>query len=208
VSHKPERSGLQAVSGEAHLFERHLHGQRVFQGNFLRVQRDTVALPDGGQATREYIEHPGAVAVVPLLDDGRLVMVRQYRYPVAQVLLEFPAGKIDPRESVWACGMRELREETGYTALQWARGGLIHNAAAYADEIIEIWFARGLRRGTQALDAGEFVEVVHHSVDELQALSVQGQLSDVKTNVGLMWLCQWQQGVRTLDWQAAPAMPT
>ncbi len=93
--------------------------------------------------------HPGAVMVVPLLDDGRLVMERQYRYPMARVLLEFPAGKIDPGESPFACALRELAEETGYRAREWARAGVLHNAVAYSTEGIEIWFARGLSAGAR-----------------------------------------------------------
>jgi ADP-ribose pyrophosphatase len=202
---KPVIGQTPAPAGEEHLFERRLRGGEVYAGDFLKVQRDWVGLPDGGEASREYIQHPGAVAVVPLLDDGRLVMVRQYRYPVQRVLLEFPAGKIDPQESVWSCAMRELREETGYEAAEWARGGIIHNAAAYADEIIEIWFARGLRGGAQSLDAGEFVDVVLHSEASLLATSLAGELSDVKTNIAFMWLQQWRQGLRDLPWAAAQA---
>ena len=175
----------------------------MLQGGFLTVRRDTVGLPDGTSATREYVVHPGAVAVVPVLDDGRVVMVRQFRYPLGQVLLEFPAGKIDPGEPVWDCARRELREETGYTAHEWARACRIHNAAAYSTEGIEIWFARGLTPGPQALDAGEFLEVVAMSLEELDRLAQAGQLTDVKTLVGLQWLRQWHRGEWSLSWVAA-----
>ena len=178
----------------------------LLQGGFLTVRRDTVGLPDGTSATREFVVHPGAVAVVPLLDDGRVVMVRQFRYPLGQVLLEFPAGKIDPGEPVWDCARRELREETGYTARQWARACRIHNAAAYSTEGIEIWFARGLSAGVQALDAGEFLEVVTRSEDELDRLARAGELTDVKTLVGLQWLRQWRRGEWALSW-TSPGSP-
>jgi ADP-ribose pyrophosphatase len=178
----------------------------LLQGGFLTVRRDTVGLPDGTSATREFVVHPGAVAVVPLLDDGRVVMVRQFRYPLGQVLLEFPAGKIDPGEPVWDCARRELREETGYTARQWARACRIHNAAAYSTEGIEIWFARGLSAGVQALDAGEFLEVVTRSEDELDRLARAGDLTDVKTLVGLQWLRQWRRGEWALSW-TSPGSP-
>ena len=121
---------------DPHLTERRLGGTTLVSGGFLELRRDDVLLPDGNHATREFIQHGGAVAVVPLLDDGRLVLVRQYRYPVAKVLLEWPAGKRDPGESTLACAMRELQEETGYTACEWAYGGEIHNAAAYSSESI------------------------------------------------------------------------
>ena len=138
------------------------------KGNFLEVRRDDVRLPDGSQATREYVVHPGAVAIVPLLDDGRLVLERQFRYPVGKVLLEFPAGKIDPGEDTLACARRELLEETGYHAREWARAGVVHNATAYSTEGIEIWFARGLSAGIQRLDVGEFLELCLLSEAELE----------------------------------------
>jgi ADP-ribose pyrophosphatase len=186
---------------DAGLTEHLLHGQTLLEGGFLTVRRDTVALPDGSSATREYVVHPGAVAVVPVLDDGRVVMVRQFRYPLGQVLLEFPAGKIDPGEPPSVCARRELREETGYTARQWARACHIHNAAAYSTEAIEIWFATGLEPGPQALDTGEFLEVVAVTEQELDSLAQAGQLTDVKTLIGLQWLRQWRRGEWSLSWQ-------
>lgn len=185
------------------LVETLVEPRTLLEGGFLTVRKDTVRLPDGGTATREYIVHPGAVAVVPLLDDGRAVMVRQYRYPLQRLLLEFPAGKIDPDESVLACAMRELQEETGYRAREWARGGLFHNAAAYSTEGIEIWFARGLVPGPQRLDEGEFLEVVPMGDGELEALARAGELTDAKTLIGLQWWLAWQQGRWALDWQPA-----
>lgn len=186
-----------------HLVEVGLDSQVLLQGGFLELRRDTVRLPDGGQATRDYIVHPGAVAVVPLHEDGRIVMVRQYRYPLRQVLLEFPAGKIDPGESVHDCAVRELREETGYAARDWARAGMFHNAAAYCTERIEIWFARGLQRGAQSLDDGEFVEVVEMDEPALALLAQRGELTDAKTLIGLQWLRAWREGRWPLAWQRA-----
>jgi ADP-ribose pyrophosphatase len=153
---------------DPHLREQGLGGVVLSRGNFLEVRRDDVLLPDGSQATREYVVHPGAVAIVPLLDDGRLVLERQFRYPVGKVLLEIPAGKIDPGEDTLACAQRELLEETGYYAREWARAGVVHNAAAYSTEGIEIWFARGLSAGTQRLDVGEFLELCLLSEAELE----------------------------------------
>jgi len=189
---------------DAHLFERRTSGQTLLKGNFLELRRDEVGLPDGSAATREYVVHPGAVAVVPLLDDGRLVLERQYRYPVGRVLLEFPAGKIDAGEPAFDCAVRELREETGYSAREWARAGVIHNAAAYSTEGIEIWFARGLTPGAQRLDAGEFLELVSMTEAELDALASTGELTDVKTLIGLMWLQKWRAGAWPLSWHPAP----
>jgi ADP-ribose pyrophosphatase len=176
----------------------------VFLGRLLDVRRDTVRLPDGTEATREYIKHDGAVMVVPILPDGRLVMERQWRYPIGRVMLEFPAGKIEPGEPPLACAKRELLEETGYSATEWARIGVIHNAIAYSSEGIEVWFARGLSLGRAQLDEGEFVEVTTVSIDELDVLAARGELTDTKTLFGLQWLQNARAGRWTIAWQTAP----
>lgn len=187
-----------------HLIERRLGGRTLLDGGFLELCRDDVSLPDGSLATREFIRHGGAVAVVPMLDDGRLVLVRQYRYPLSKVLLEFPAGKRDAEESTLACAKRELREETGYTAREWAYGGELHNAAAYSTESIWIWFARGLVGGPRQLDEGEFVETVLMTPQQLLALDGNDDLPDAKTLIGLHWLGQRLAGARPWNWMAAP----
>ncbi|MFG6461242.1 NUDIX domain-containing protein [Roseateles sp. DXS20W] len=201
----PASSGDTCAVAEAddHLVERLIEGEQVFQGHFLDVRRDRVTLPDGRTAHREYIRHPGAVMVVPLLDDGRLLMERQYRYPMGRVMLEFPAGKLDAGEAPLVCGQRELLEETGYRAAEWAYAGVLHNAIAYSDEGIHIYFARGLTRGEQQLDDGEFLELVTHTVDEVDRMAARGELTDAKTLIGLLWLQRWQQGAWALDWQPA-----
>ena len=190
-------------ANDAHLVEHRTAGATLLSGSFLQVHRDNVVLPDGSAATREYIQHPGAVAVIPLLDDGRVVLVRQYRYPVAKVLLEFPAGKLEAGEATLACARRELAEETGYTATEWAYAGEIHNAAAYSSESIWLWFARGLVPGAQNLDHGEFVEVARLTESELDALAMRGELPDVKTRIGLHWLQRWRVGAWPLHWAGA-----
>ena len=195
--------GAPVDAADAHLAERPVSSEQVFKGRLLDVRRDVVALPDGSHATREYFVHPGAVCVVPLTDQGQLVLVRQYRYPLGRVMLEFPAGKLDAGESVQACAQRELLEETGYTATQWARAGITHNACAYATEAIEIWFARGLQAGTAQPDEGEFVETLCLDPAELDASVQRGELTDAKTQVGLLWLQRWQAGAWPLAWVAA-----
>ena len=190
-------------AAQNHLIERRLGGRTLLDGGFLEVCRDDVSLPDGSLATREFIRHGGAVAVVPMLDDGRLVLVRQYRYPLSKVLLEFPAGKRDAAEATLACAMRELREETGYTAREWAYGGELHNAAAYSTESIWIWFARGLVGGAKQLDEGEFVETVLMTPQQLLALDGNDDLPDAKTLIGLHWLGQRMAGLRPWNWMAA-----
>ena len=187
---------------DVHLRELCIAPSLVYEGRFLKVHCDLVRLPDGGESTREYIRHPGAVMIVPLLDDGRMVLERQYRYPMGRVMLEFPAGKLDAGESPLACAQRELLEETGYVASQWAHAGILHNAIAYSDEGIEIFFARGLVAGQRALDSGEFLDLVSHSAAELDAFAVTGMLTDAKTLIGLLWLSRWQRGEWALAWQS------
>jgi ADP-ribose pyrophosphatase len=194
------------MTQDGHLVERTVASEELLQGRFLRVQRDTVALPDGRHATREYVRHPGAVMVVPLLADGRLVMERQWRHPLQRVLLEFPAGKIDAGEAPLVCGQRELLEETGYAAREWAHAGWMHNACAYSDEGIDVWFARGLIAGAARLDEGEFVETVLVAEAELDALAGRGELTDAKTLVGLLWLQRWRAGAWPLQWQQAASI--
>ena len=187
-----------------HLVERRIGGRTLVEGGFIELRRDDVALPDGSQATREYIAHPGAVAVIPLLDDGRMVLVRQYRYPIAKTIVEFPAGKLDAGESTLECARRELLEETGYRAAEWAFACEIHNAAAYSTESIWLYFARGLTAGKQKLDQGEFLDVVEFSEAELDALAAGDGLPDVKTRIGLQWLQRWRAGAWKLHWQPDP----
>lgn len=192
--------------GDRHLVEHTIRSERVLEGSFLEVRRDLARLPDGSERTREYVRHPGAVAVVALYDDGRVLMERQYRYPLGQVLLELPAGKIDPGESPQRCAVRELAEETGHTAREWAFAGRTHNAAGYSDEVIELWFARGLAAGRQRLDDGEFIEVVAMSPDELDDAARDGRLTDAKSLVGLLWLQRWLCGAWPLSWRDAASM--
>jgi ADP-ribose pyrophosphatase len=187
----------------AHLVETTLGSQEVLKGHFLHVMRDSVRLPDGSQATREYVIHSGAVMVVALLGDGRLVLERQYRYPMQAVMLEFPAGKLDPGESSLACAQRELREETGYSAREWAKAGVLHPVISYSTEFIDIWFARGLTLGQRKLDAGEFLDVFTATPAELLAWCANGQVTDAKTLIGMLWLQNVLSGAWTLDWQPA-----
>ena len=188
-----------------HLHEEPLDSQQIFRGRFIDVRRDTVRLPDGSEGWREYIVHPGAVMVIALLDDGRIVVERQFRYPLHRAFLEFPAGKIDPGEPTLACAIRELREETGYSAREWARAGILHNAIGYSNEGIEIWFARGLRLGERRLDDGEFLDVMQLTLEELEDFARRGDLTDAKTLTGMLWITHWRAGRWDLPWQAVPS---
>ena len=190
---------------DAHLRETRHSTQELFKGKFLHAFRDQVVLPDGQIASREYVVHPGAVMVIPMdIDpDGqvRLVLERQFRYPVGQVMVEFPAGKLDAGETVLACAQRELHEETGYRATEWSRAGVMHPVIAYSTEFIEVWFARGLIAGERALDAGEFLDVFSATPQELLQWCCDGTVTDAKTLAGALWLQNVLSGAWTLDWQ-------
>jgi ADP-ribose pyrophosphatase len=170
---------------DSHLVETGIGSEVVFSGKLLEVRRADVRLPDGGQATREFVVHPGAVLVVPVLPDGRLVMERQYRYPLRRVMLEFPAGKIDAGEKPLESAQRELVEEVGYTAATWKPLGRIHPEIGYSTEFIDLFEATGLNHVGARLDAGEFLDVVTLTEDELLATFDCGGLTDGKSVAAL-----------------------
>lgn len=185
---------------ESHLHEELVSSVAAYDGRFLKIRNDTVRLPNGNTSTREYVVHPGAVVVIPLLDDGRVLLERQFRYPIGRVMTEFPAGKLDPGEDPLACGKRELLEETGYTAAQWAHAGALHLAIAYSTEIIHIFFARGLRRARQ-LDQDEFLDVISAQPSELYEACARGEVTDAKTLTCTLWLQNVLSGAWRLDWR-------
>ena len=186
---------------DQHLIETCLNSELLHEGGFLKLRRDTVRLPDGSQSTREYVMHPGAVVVVGLLGDGRVLMERQFRYPVGRVMTEFPAGKLDAGEEPLACARRELLEETGFSAREWAYAGPVHLAIGYSDEIIHMFFARGLEAGERRLDADEFLDVIAMSVPELLAGIRDGLVTDAKTLSCSLWLQNVVSGVWPLEWK-------
>lgn len=176
------------------LTETFVSGEEVFSGSLLRVRRDVVRLPDGSEGVREYIRHPGAVLVLPLFDDGRVLLERQFRYPHARTFIELPAGKIDPGEAHLETAKRELLEETGYVASQWTRLGLIHTSIAYTDEAIELFLARGLEKREAKLEAGEFLELLTLPLTEAVAMVRDGRITDAKTVAGLLWVVAFLNG--------------
>jgi len=193
------------LGSDAHLAELTLDSSTVLQGHFLHVKRDHVRLPGGGEAVREYVIHPGAVMVIGLLDDGQVLLERQYRYPMRRAMIEFPAGKLDAGEESLACAQRELREETGYSAREWARAGVLHPVISYATEFIDIWFARGLSAGERQLDEGEFLDVFTATPARLLDWCRDGSVSDAKTLTGALWLQNVLRGDWPLDWQPTQA---
>jgi ADP-ribose pyrophosphatase len=170
------------------LTETQLDSRVVYDGNFIQVRKDKVLLPDGSTSTREYITHPGAVAILALLDNGNLVMERQFRYPLRRELVELPAGKIDHGEDILVCAQRELLEETGYMAREWTHLTTAWPCIGYADERMEYFLARGLSYQGSKLDAGEFLEVFELPPAEAMEWIRQGKINDSKSIVGLFWL--------------------
>jgi ADP-ribose pyrophosphatase len=169
------------------LTERFVSGALVYDGGLLKVRRDEVRLPDGTLSYREYIRHPGAVAIVPLLEDGRILLERQFRYPHGREFIELPAGKKEAGEAALDTAKRELFEETGYGAAAWTHIGVIHTAIAYTDEAIDIFVARkAAKQGAAQLDAGEFVETLLVGMDEAIAMIRDGRITDAKTVSGLL----------------------
>jgi ADP-ribose pyrophosphatase len=179
------------VSDHKDLTEHFVSGSRVYDGALLKVHCDVVRLPDASTGVREYIRHPGAVAIVALFDDGSVLLERQFRYPHRREFIEIPAGKLDPGEEPLASAKRELAEETGYAAEEWSRLGVIHTAIAYTDEAIHLFVARRLAKAERRLDRGEFLECFHVPFDEALAMVRQGRITDAKSAAALLWVKQF-----------------
>jgi ADP-ribose pyrophosphatase len=179
---------------DKHLRETLVSSEIVYDGSFLQVRRDLVKLPDESETHREYFRHPGAVVILPVFENGDVLLERQFRYPNAQVFVEFPAGKLEQGEDPLLCAQRELREETGYTAKHWQFLCTIHNAIAYSDEHLDIYLAEGLTAGERQLDAGEFLDVFTLPLDELLEWIRAGKVTDVKTLIAAFWLDKRRRG--------------
>ncbi|MBQ6603019.1 MAG: NUDIX hydrolase [Eubacterium sp.] len=159
-----------------------ISGESVFDGALLHVRKDEVTLPDGKTAVREYFTHPGAVAVVPMTEDGCVILERQFRYPVGRIVTEIPAGKLDsPDEDRLAAAKRELKEETGYEAESWAKIGDYTPAAAYSDEVISLYLARDLIKTGRDLDEDEFINLIQVPLTEVVKQIMEGEITDGKT---------------------------
>ena len=182
-------------TGDAHLREKRISGEDIYGGIFLNMKRDNVSLPDGQVAVREYLTHPGAVAIVAILDDGRVLMERQYRYPIAKACIEIPAGKLDEGEDHLLCAKRELEEETGYTATKWSYIRRIHPVISYSTELIDIYLAEGLVPGKSHLDEEEFLDVFAAPLEQILAWIEEGEITDVKTTISAYWLDRYRRGL-------------
>jgi ADP-ribose pyrophosphatase len=190
-----EKSFKDLASGDQHLREERITGEDIYEGIFLKMKRDKVSLPNGQEAVREYLTHPGAVAIVALLDDGRVLLERQYRYPITKACIEIPAGKLDPNEDPLLCAQRELAEETGYTAKKWSYIRRIHPVISYSTEFIDIYLAQGLVPGASHLDEEEFLDVFAAPLEQLITWVEEGEITDVKTTISAYWLDRYRQGL-------------
>ncbi len=168
--------------------EHRLTSELVYDGAMLKVRQDSVRLPDGNTAQREWVQHPGAVIIIPLLDEKTVLIERQFRYAVGRHLYELPAGKIEPGEAPLATAQRELIEECGYTAASWQHLATLHPCVGYSDERFELYLARELTHVGRALDEGEFLDVVPMQIDEVRRAVRDGRITDVKVVAGLAWL--------------------
>ena len=172
---------------EHHLIEYMVSSETIAAGGMLTVKRDQVRLPNGNISQREYVMHPGAVVVVPLLSNGNIILEKQFRYPLHQVFIELPAGKIDAGEDILVTGQRELLEETGYSATQWHKLGHQHPCIGYSNEVIHMFLARGLTAGAHRRDDDEHLEVFEAPLADCLAMIQHGEITDGKTIVALLF---------------------
>lgn len=169
------------------LYEKTKESTDIFEGRILHVKKDTVILPNGNESTREIIRHVGAVCVIPVTDEGNVIIERQFRYPINEVITEIPAGKLDSAlEDRLSAAKRELLEETGITADEWIDMGIYYPAAAYSDEKITMYLARGLHKGTQKLDDDEFLNIEEVPLKDLVEKVMSGEITDGKTQVTVL----------------------
>ncbi|MDF2634478.1 MAG: hydrolase [Pelosinus sp.] len=170
----------------SHLIEKFLTSKVVFEGNLLNVFSDKVELPNGKEASREYIKHPGAVAVVPVTQEGNIVLVRQYRYPIGKALLEVPAGKLDKGEDPDTCALRELEEETGYVAEHIKKIASIYTTPGFTNEVIHLYIAENLTLSNPHPDEDEFLDVEVYSKEEIKTMIADGRINDAKSMLALL----------------------
>ena len=187
---KPEKSFTDLPETDDHLREHCISSEEVYSGKFLHLKKDIVKLPDGNSTYREYLIHPGAVAIMPILNDGRILLERQFRYPVDAAMIEIPAGKLELGEDPLLCAQRELLEETGYSAKSWEFLGRIHPVISYATETIDIYLAKDLTLGERSLDEGEFLDVFAATLDEMHEWIASGKITDVKTIISVYHLAR------------------
>ena len=175
------------MHSDTDLIETKISSEVIASGGMLTIRRDQVRLPNGGTSQREFVLHPGAVIVIPLLDNGNLILERQFRYPLNRVFIELPAGKIDKGEDILMTAQRELLEETGYTATDWVYLSQQHPCIGYSNEVIYTFLARGLSAGDHQRDEDESLQLFEASLDDCLAMIQHGEITDGKTIITLLW---------------------
>lgn len=181
---------------DEHLLEPTESSESIFQGKVISLQVDTVILPNGSRATREIVRHPGAVAVLAVTDDDKVILVRQFRKPCSRTLVEIPAGKLEPGEQPLESAKRELLEETGYRADEWQHLHSMYTSPGFADEMIHLYVAKGLSKGKQQLDEDEFLDLLEVDLAEAQKLLSSDEVADAKTITALYW---WMKELSRAD---------
>jgi ADP-ribose pyrophosphatase len=169
------------------LKENKISSKIVYKGSLLDVRRDVVLLPNGKQSSREWINHPGAVCIIPVLPNGQLALIRQFRYPIRKEMIELPAGKLDPNELPEKCALRELEEETGYNAQEITLLTHIHPAIGFANEIMWLFLAEKLIETKINRDEDEFLELIPTNLEDAIKMTWNGKITDVKTIIGIHW---------------------
>ena len=169
------------------LKENKISSKIVYKGSLLDVRKDVVLLPNGKQSSREWINHPGAVCIIPVLPNGQLALIRQFRYPIRKEMIELPAGKLDPNELPEKCALRELEEETGYNAQEITLLTHIHPAIGFANEIMWLFLAEELIETKINRDEDEFLELIPTNLEDAIKMTWNGEITDVKTIIGIHW---------------------
>ena len=170
-----------------YLKEKTIKTKTAYKGTFLTLNSDKVLLPNGNTSNREWIKHPGAVCCVPILPNGKIVLIRQYRYAVKEEMIEIPAGKLDKNEIPEKCALRELEEEIGYKANKLTLLANIHPAVGFTDEKMWLYLAEDLIKTKQSLDADEFLALSPTKLEEAVDMVWSGEITDVKTIIGILW---------------------
>lgn len=166
--------------------EKTISEKHIYKGNIINVECVTVTLPDGRQATRDIITHPGASAVIPINEKGEIYMVRQYRKPIEAVSLEIPAGKLDHGEDPQVCAQRELKEETGLSAKNITHLVSVHSTPGFSNEILHLYAATGLSEGESYADADEFISTENYTIAQLEDMVLKGEITDAKSIIGIL----------------------
>ena len=185
--HKFNRNRIYKKHKMTYLKEKTIEAETVYEGTFLTFKRDKVLLPNGNTSTREWIKHPGAVCCIPILPNGKIVFIRQYRYAVKEEMIEIPAGKLNQNEIPEKCALRELEEEIGYRANKLTLLANIRPAVGFTDEKMWLYLAEDLVKTIQSLDADEFLEPIPTKLDDAVKMVWDGQITDVKTIIGILW---------------------